>query len=74
MAHLYCIAYTKQRGINYWFETTGICLKVYEKLSPLVIDYIGIPVDSAIHPNQVKVMLGGIVCFDSHLLTREGEW
>lgn len=48
-------------------------LKVYEKLHPSVIDYIGIPVDSAIHPSQVKTMLGGIVCFSSHLLTREGH-
>ncbi|VDI43866.1 nuclear pore complex protein Nup210, partial [Mytilus galloprovincialis] len=53
-------------------EVGQTVLKVWDKHSPWIADYINIDVDYAITPNSHTVFLGQIVCYTSSLVTESG--
>ncbi|XP_063400570.1 nuclear pore membrane glycoprotein 210-like [Mytilus trossulus] len=53
-------------------EVGQTVLKVWDKHSPWIADYINIDVDYAITPNSHTVFLGQIVCYTSSLVTETG--
>ncbi|CAC5367420.1 NUP210 [Mytilus coruscus] len=53
-------------------EVGQTVLKVWDKHSPWIADYINIDVDYAIAPNSHAVFLGQIVCYTSSLVTESG--
>jgi len=49
-------------------------MKVWDKINPSIVDYVGIPVNTAVYPADLVVALGSVICFTSPLVSTEGKY